>query len=424
MRDANLEFVREYEAATPASAALHHALCARLPGGDTRAVAHFEPYPLVLTEGHGPYVRDADDNEYIDVVNNYTSLVHGHAYPAIVEAVQAVLVSGTAFPAPHPFQLELADLLSQRYPAVDKVRFTNSGTEAAMLALRIARKATGRQRVVLAEAGYHGCAPEFVDPDPATTRVPYNDPSAGCEAVDSSVAAVFVEPFLGSGGVVPASEEFLLAMQEAARAAGAVLVLDEVQSLRNGVHGVHGSLGLEPDMILMGKIIGGGFPVGAVGGRGHLLDLTDARTPAGVVHSGTFNGNVVTMAAGIACMSALDETAIADLEGRATRVASEIELAASSARVPSSVTRAGSIMQVHLSANRPTTASEVSAIPAAYGEALHLALLLEGVYAAPRGMLNLSTVLGDDETARVIAAYGRAFVRIRDLVNPESRVIA
>jgi glutamate-1-semialdehyde 2,1-aminomutase len=200
--------------------------------------------------------------------------------------VTACLPSGTAFPAPHPAQLRLAGMITGRYPAVQQVRFTNSGTEASLLALRVARSATGRRRIVTFTGAYHGGVPEIIDGGPDTVPVRDNDADQAVAAIDSSVAAVFVEPLLGSAGVIPAAPGFLSQIAGRARQVGAVFVLDEVQSLRNAPNGTHAALGLEPDLLLMGKIIGGGFPVGAVGGRTALMDLTSAARPGGLSCSG------------------------------------------------------------------------------------------------------------------------------------------
>ncbi len=407
----------EYAARTPGSGDHYRQACRHLPGGETRSVTLYQPHPVVLAEGRGALVRDIDGNEYVDVLNNYTSLVHGHAFGPVIEAVSAALPAGTAFPAPHPAQLRLAGILTSRYPAVQRVRFTNSGTEAALLGLRIARAATGRRRIVMFTGGYHGGVPEIIDGGPDTVRVRYNDADQAVAAIDSSVAAVFAEPFLGSGGVIPAAPGFLGRIADRARQVGAVFVLDEVQSLRNAPNGTHAALGLEPDLLLMGKIIGGGFPVGAVGGRAALMELTSAARPGALSCSGTFNGNVVTMTAGAAALAALDGPAISELTGRAAELAGRIEAAAARAGIPARVTRAGSILQVHLTERTPGSAEQAGAVPAPWVSALHLALLLEGVYAAPRGMLNLSTAIDDDLLARVAHGYTGAFGRIRDVIT-------
>ena len=423
--DAGGDIVREYVGRTARSAELHARLCGVMPAGQTRSVVHFDPYPVWLADGDGPFVHDVDGNEYIDVLNNYTSLVHGHRHPEISGAVRRGLEAGTVFPAPHVSQLELAEMLCERLPAAERVRFTNSGSEATLLALRIARAATGRLTVVAFEGGYHGSVPELADGGPDVVRVAYNDPDAAESALDSSVAAVIVEPFLGSGGVVPAASGFLERLRARTAEVGALLVLDEVQSLRSSFHGVHGELGLAPDLAVLGKVIGGGFPVGAVAGREDLLAFTDPRHPSAIAHSGTFNGNVITMSAGAVCLRLLDEGTIERLDMRAAALSAAIETEAAKAGVRAVVSRAGSIMQVHFRSARPAVAVDPGTQESRMLAMLHLALLLECVYAAPRGMLNLSTVASEEILADVGSAYGRAFARVRQLVaGPFGPVVA
>ena len=398
--------IAEYEARTPGSRALRGRLEQAFPAGETRSVTFYRPYPVVIERGDGPVLRDVDRHEYLDVLNNYTALVHGHAHPEILAAARAAMSAGTVFPAPSRPQLELAELLVARYPAVELARFTNSGTEASVLALRIARRATGRRGLLMFEDGYHGTAPEFVDGGPDTRRVPFNDAAALWEALDESVAAVFVEPFLGSGGVIPAADGFLSEVQAATRSVGALFVLDEVQSLRSHISGVHGALGLEPDLVTMGKIVGGGFPVGAVGGRRALMELTAAGRPGALAHAGTFNGNPVTTAAGLASLRLLDADAIERLNACAGALEARIAAAAKDTGIAAWVSRHGSILHVHLDDGLP--GAQASA-------ALHLALLLQGVYAAPRGMLNLSTVLSDAQLRRIAEGYAAAFTRLAAL---------
>jgi glutamate-1-semialdehyde 2,1-aminomutase len=221
-----------YRARTPRSAAAYQRATAALPGGETRTLTYYDPYPVILAEGHGSRLLDVDGNEYLDLVNNYTSLVHGNAFAPAVAAASAVLSTGAVFPSPHERQVELAALLIARIPSVQRVRFTNSGTEASMLAARLARHATGRTKLLLFDGAYHGSAP-MAD----VVTVPYNDVDAVQAALTEDIAAVFVEPFLGAGGVIPGRPDFLRATADLARARGALFVLDEVQSLRNAVGG-------------------------------------------------------------------------------------------------------------------------------------------------------------------------------------------
>jgi glutamate-1-semialdehyde 2,1-aminomutase len=403
----------EFRLRTPLSGILSDRLHKVLPGGETRSVTHYSPYPVAIREGHGPRLWDLDGNEYLDVLNNYTSLVHGNAFAPVVEAIQDALAKGSAFPAPHLPLADLAECLVDRFPGVELVRFTNSGTEAAVLAARIARAVTKRERIVMFEGGYHGTASDFVDAPSSTSAVPYNDLTRLEAVLDPSVAAIFVEPFLGSGGVIPAAPGFLEGVQELAQSVGALLVLDEVQSLRNAYDGWHGSQSLRPDLILMGKIIGGGLPVGAVGGRREPMSVTAADVSGSILHSGTFNGNPVTAAAGSATLQALTRERVEALNQASAQLADGIQLEGRKAGLPVTVTRSGSIMHVHLRGDIPRNAVEARRDPPTAQAALHLALLLEGVYAAPRGMLNLSTVTDAHDQREVLRRYGRAFERLR-----------
>lgn len=414
----NDDLIKAYSQRTTRSEAAYRRLKAVLPGGETRSVTYYRPYPITVERGVGPRLFDIDGNEYVDVLNNYTSLVHGHAAAPIVEAVRKAVKSGSAHAAPTEQQLELAELLVGRFPAVQLVRFTNSGTEAALLALRITRRATGRRRLVMFDGGYHGTAPEFTDPDPDVVHVPYNDVESLRSVVDTSIAGIFVEPFLGSGGVIPATDEFLFAIQEIAHSVGAMFVLDEVQSLRTAYAGVHTLLGLRPDLLLMGKIIGGGYPVGAVGGRSDLMELTASSHPGALKHSGTFNGNPVTMAAGIASMKLLDASAIELLNTRAERLGRQIEAAGRTHDISLVATRHGSILQVHFSDVAPTDATWIQREPPAAIAALHTSLLLHGVFTAPRGMLNMSTALTDSDLERVVAAYDASLWDVSRILKP------
>jgi glutamate-1-semialdehyde 2,1-aminomutase len=397
---------------TSKSRASRAKIAASLPGGETRSVAGYDPYPVVLIAGAGSKVRDLDDNEYLDLLNNYSSLVHGHSHPQITAAVIDALPRGTVFPAPHPAQGRLAERLAARLPAVELTRFTNSGSEAAVLAARLARHVTGRDRIAAFTGGYHGTGERFADPWDTVIRLPYNDIAAVRAAVDGSVGAVFAEPFLGSGGVVPAREDFLHAVQESARAAGALFILDEIQGLRNYYHGTHAEFGLSPDLILMGKIIGGGLPVGAVGGRADLLEQLSNSAPRQLAHSGTFNGNVLSMVAGDVSLELLTAEAVAGLDRMAARLQDGIARAGKQAGLDVTVTRAGSIMHVHFLGDPPPdyeAAERADRRPAAL---LHLALLNHGVYTAPRGMLNLSTAVSDADIDAAAEAYERAFAAV------------
>lgn len=408
--------VSDYAATRPRSKALFERALASLPGAETRAVTHFGPFPTIIESGRGSVLRDIDGHEYLDVVNNYTSLVHGTAFRPIVDVQIPLLSAGTAFSSLHPKQLELAEALVARVASIERVRFTNSGSEASALALRIARKATGRRQLVMAIGGYHGGVDPFQADAPETVQIAYNDVDGIESAITEQTAAVFMEPFLGAGGVIPGDPGFLLAVQRRAREVGAVFVLDEVQSLRNAFGGMQVELGLDPDLTTLGKIIGGGLPIGAVGGKAELLELTSPLVASRLEHSGTFNGHIPAVAGGIVALQHLPAEVIARLNADAAELAARITAAGIEHGVPVTVTRAGSIMNVHPGA-APVLGPEDAHRGAAFRAGLHLLLLAAGIYSAPRGMLNLSTVLTRDELDAVARGYAAA---LRQLASHRS----
>jgi len=375
--------VAAYETQFPRSGALMRRAAAVMPGGNTRTTAHYPPFPLAIDRADGPFLWDADGNRLIDLLLNYTSLVHGHRYPPVMEAVTAALECGTAWPAASPEQVDLAGALCRRIRSVEQVRFCNSGTEAGMLAVRIARRATGRRLLLKATEGYHGSYDEL-DAGPETLKAPYGDRDgflAQIERRAADLAAVVLEPVRGSTGVICPPPEFLRDVAAATRAAGAVFVLDEVITLRLGVGGAQAAAGVDPDLTMMAKLIGGGFPVGAVGGRADLLAHLDPHRSDALQHSGTFNGNVVTCAAGYAAVTALTAEAIDLMGDHGRRLAESLEASAGRHGVPVSVTVSGSLVNLHG--------------PGSLLAEIHLLGLRHGLYIAPRGMIALCTVISD-----------------------------
>ncbi|MDX1385171.1 MAG: aminotransferase class III-fold pyridoxal phosphate-dependent enzyme, partial [Thermoanaerobaculia bacterium] len=313
-----------YRQRTPGSARFFDRASRTVPGGNSRQAGYWEPYPLCVERAEGVHFYDLDGNEYIDLTFNYTAMVHGHAYPPIVEAVD--LARGSGWAANNVHMLDVAEQLVERVASVDQVRFTNSGTEAALLALTIARQVTGRYKVLMNRFGSHGSLMEFESgtfdhPGPATFLGEYND-LASFEAVlaehGDEIAAVFTEPVMGAGGGIPADVGFLRGLADAARRAGALFVADEVITFRLGVGGWQGEIGIDPDLTMFGKLIGGGFPVGAVGGKRELMRVLEPG--GGVFHSGTYNANPVTMAAGAVSIRELTAERIAAMHDLAERL--------------------------------------------------------------------------------------------------------
>ncbi len=407
-----------FRAATPKSAELARRAERVMPGGDTRSVNYHRPYTLTIARGEGPYVFDVDGNRYIDLVGNYTSLVHGHAYPPIIEAAERAMRGGTAWPARAEPQIELAALLCERVASVERVRFCNSGTEAGMLAVHVARRLTGRKQILMARYGYHGSYDDLevglAGHDGERTMLADFGDATAFEALlaerGSEIAAVFLEPVLGSAGIVPPPADFLGRVREAARRAGALFVADEVITLRLATGGAQQLYDLRPDLTMMGKIIGGGFPVGALGGGAETMSVFDPRSRGAMWHSGTFNGNPVTCAAGLVSVRELTAERIATMERLAKKLAQELKRAAEQAELPFSVRQVGSLMNLFFMSEPPpaTIARKDSERIANF----HLAALNHGLFIAPRGLIALSTVMTDELIDEVCGRAADAFTDV------------
>jgi glutamate-1-semialdehyde 2,1-aminomutase len=399
-------------ARTPHSGALASRAERVMPGGDTRVAGYHAPYPLVLDSGEGSKVTDVDGNVYWDLSVNYTSLVHGHGFAPVQKAALAAIAKGTAWPARNIAQIELAEELVARVESVEHVRFTNSGSEANILAMQIARVHTNRPRVLMARYGYHGCHEWFDQGSyPGLVHVPgadgaylatYGD-AESFEAIlrehGHEIAAVFLEPVLGSAGIVSAPTEFYQRVRAAATAVGALLVADEVITFRLATGGHQSVLGIRPDLTTFGKVIGGGFPVGAVGGRADLMEICDPRKMR-LVHSGTFNGNPVTCAAGVVATRELTAERIAAMAVLAEQLECGLRAAASHHNLPFSVRRVGSLLNVFFTEQPPEVAFVRT--DSSMMSAFHLAGMNNGLYFAGRGMLALSTQLTSDDIDDII----------------------
>src|SRR5258708_9519528 len=317
---------------------------ASLPGGNTRTTVFMKPYPIYAARGEGCFVWDLDGNVYIDCINNFTSQIHGHAHPVLIKAATTQLAMGSAFGLPTESEVDLAELLAARLRSVDQVRFANSGTEAVMMALKAARAHTGRPKIAKCEGAYHGSydyAEVSLDPTPEAwgrnapvsvayakgtpdnvladvLTIPFNDTEAAVSLIREhgpELACVLVDPMPNRAGLAPADQAYLDALRKITREVGALLIFDEVITFRLGYRGAQGLWSIEPDLTTLGKIIGGGFPVGAVCGDAEFMAVFDPRPgkPA-LPHGGTFSANPVTMRAGIAAMELLDDAAFARLD--------------------------------------------------------------------------------------------------------------
>jgi len=407
-----------YRAATEKSAQLAKRAERAMPGGDTRTTTYHRPYPLTLKRGEGPFVWDVDGNKYIDLLGNYTSLVHGNAYPPIVEAVSKAVRDGSAWPARSEAQIELATLLCERVESVARVRFCNSGTEAGMLAAHVARRLTGRKLILMARYGYHGSYDDLevglAGQDGERTMLADFGEATVFEALLSErgaeIAAVFLEPILGSAGIVEPPAEFLGRVAEAAHSAGAMFVVDEVITLRLAEGGGQQIFDVKPDLTMFGKMIGGGFPVGALGGSEEVMSAFDPRNRGTIFHSGTFNGNPVSCAAGVVSVRELTQARIEKMAKQAERLAAELARAARQVGLPFSVRHYGSLMNVFFLKEPPpaTIAREDARAIASF----HLAALNQGLFLAPRGMIALSTVITDEVLSEICERATKAMADV------------
>ena len=434
--------IAEYESRTAQSKIAAERACRVMPGGETRTITWHAPYPLTGDKGKGCQFTDLDGNTYFDVINNYTSLLHGHAHPEIEKAVVAQLAKGTTFATAHEPQTELGEILCERVSSVDLVRYTNSGTEATMNAVRVARAFTGRELIIKMEGGYHGSFDDFeVSVHPALAMAgpadaptptidvrgvvrdtvnsvlvaPFNNIDALTRLMErdgDSVAAIIIEPVMGSAGTIAADREFLQAAQDLAARHGALFIADEVMTFRLGYGGMQEVYGVTPDLTTFAKIIGGGFPVGALGGRRDVMSLFDARNPNPVYQSGTFNGNTITTVAGIAAMRLFPRDEVARLNALGDQLRKGIADQLETHGLPGTVTGYGSMIGVHLVDGDVRNYRDGAVANQTYKRAVHLALLLEGIFAAPRLMMCVSTPMTPEIVSDIVTRFGRALDRV------------
>ena len=405
-----------------------------MPGGTTRTTTYFDPYPLYIQRGEGCHVWDADGTERIDLLGNYTAMILGHAHPKVVEAIAAQAARGSGFAAANPVEVQLAEILCERVPSVEAVRFCNSGTEATMFAMRLARAFTGRSKIARIEGGYHGTHdyaevsthPSIADAGPAdapianpdsigtpswvleqTVVLPFNNPDAAERIVRDNageLAAVILEPVIGAGGVIAARPEYLLRLREVTRELVILLIFDEIISLRLAPGGAQEMYGVTPDLTTMGKIIGGGLPVAAFGGRADVMGLLDPRRDGSVAQGGTYNGNPLGMAAGVAAMTELTPDVYDDLNRKGARVAELLVEVFASHHVPVQVNSAGSMFALHFTDRPVVDYRGVARSDKKKAHDFFLGLVNHGVLIAPRGMGALSTPVGEPEIQQFIDA--------------------
>ncbi|WP_285756138.1 glutamate-1-semialdehyde 2,1-aminomutase [Parageobacillus sp. G301] len=412
-----------------------------LPGGVNSPVRAFKSVkmtPIFMARGKGSKIYDIDGNEYIDYVLSWGPLILGHANPRVVEALKKVTENGTSFGAPTLIENELAKLVIERVPSVEIVRMVNSGTEATMSAIRLARGYTGRNKIVKFEGSYHGHGdsllikagsgvatlglpdspgvPEAVAQN--TITVPYNDLESvryAFERFGEDIAAVIVEPVAGNMGVVPPVPGFLQGLRDITKQYGALLIFDEVMTgFRVDYHCAQGYFGIEPDLTCLGKVIGGGLPVGAYGGKAEIMEKV---APSGPVYqAGTLSGNPLAMTAGYETLIQLTPETYDEFRKKADRLEKGLREAAEKYEIPHTINRAGSMIGFFFTNEEVTNYEKAKTSNLEMFAAYYREMAEQGIFLPPSQFegLFLSTEHTDEDIEKTIAAAERAFAKIRE----------
>jgi glutamate-1-semialdehyde 2,1-aminomutase len=406
-----------------------------LPGGNTRTQIHVHPFPVYAERGSGTRIILTDGVELDDFLLNYSASALGHRHPVVTDAIHTALDRGGPFGLPVTAEVQLAEVLCERFTGVELVRFTNSGSEATLQAVRAARAFSGRPYIAKAEGGYHG-SHDLVDVGvtrfgtmgealgetrgmaleavAGVTVFPYNDLERALGVLEpraETLAAVLIEVFLNSAGVIPGQPEFLRGLERWCREHEVLLILDEVASWRTGYRGAaaeHHSV--TPDLICLGKALGGGLPIGAVGGRRDVMAVFDPRREdmVRVRHAGTFNGHPVAMDAGLAVLKVLDMPTIAKVNDQGRRLAEGIERIGRERDLPLTATHYGGVGRMHVARARPGSAREAAALPKGPRVEIYRALLEREVLISPDGRFSTCTATTDEQVQSFLTALDDA----------------
>jgi len=422
-----LEAARQrYADRRPRSKELFERATAVLPGGSTRSVLDVHPFAFRIASASGSRIVDVDGHEYIDFLGDYSAGLLGHDPTVVRAAVHAALDRGWSFGGVHVDEIRFAEAVCARFPSIEQVRFTNSGTEANLMAIQLARHHTGRDRVVVVDAAYHGGLLYFGHGGEALLapfdfeRITYNVLEGLTDVIDDRVAAVLVEPMMGSAGCIPATPAFLTALRSACDAAGALLIFDEVMTSRMSAGGVQARTGVIPDLTTLGKYLAGGMTFGAFGGRADVMAAFDPARGGTLTHGGTFNNNVVTMAAGAAAGELLSGDALDALFERGELLRLRIAEVLNRSPLPLCVSGMGSLMNLHTVAGPVQSPADLEHADPLLKELLFHELVDRGIYLAGRGYVALSAAITDDDCDRFVGALTEATESIATDVTARS----
>jgi len=408
---------REFAAQRPVSQQLHEQACRVMPGGNTRSVLYHSPFPLRISHAADAVVFDVDGLTYVDLLGEYTAGLYGHSNSVITGAMHAAVDAGLTLGAHTVNEVRLAESIVQRFPPIQMVRFTNSGTEANMMAVALARVATNRPGIAVMQGGYHGGFMYYggqgspVNAPYPTTVLPFNDAATARallrEKADS-IAAVVIEPVMGSAGCIPPTGTFLQDIATATAEVGALLIADEVMTSRLSPQGACPMFGITPDLMTLGKYLGGGASFGAFGGRADLMAKFDPTMADALPHAGTFNNNTLSMSAGLAGLSEVLTDAVVDeinTRGDYLRVSLNDVLG----QFNWSATGMGSMIGIHPVSGSITSPHDLRNADPRLRDLLFLRLLDRGWYIAARGFIALSLAITDEHAQAFVADVADVF---------------
>jgi glutamate-1-semialdehyde 2,1-aminomutase len=403
-----------YTHANPTSLQRQREAATAMPGGNTRTVLHYTPFPVAFARAEGAALHDLDGHCYLDFLGEFSAGLYGHSHPAIMRAASEALAGGIVLGGPSRNEAAYARLITSRFASCELVRFCNSGTEANLMALATARAMTGRDTILVFDGAYHGGVLAFAKggspinaPFP-TVVAQYNDPDHTTDLITRNadrLAAILVEPMMGSAGAIPGDREFLAMLRRQSADNGIVLIFDEVMTSRLSPGGLQQTLGIRPDLTTFGKYLGGGFSFGAFGGARRLMERYDPGRPDSFAHAGTFNNNVLSMAAGLAGLRDVytPEAAVA-LTARGDAFRNRLNQVLTERQACAKVTGVGSLLNVHFQRGPIRAPRDID--PAPQQRALfHLEMMQRGFYLSRRGYMTLSLALSDDDLAGFTAVF-------------------
>jgi glutamate-1-semialdehyde 2,1-aminomutase len=386
-----------------------------LPGGNTRSVLFFEPFPLTMVRGQGCRLWDVDGHEYLDALGEFSAGLYGHSDPAIRAAIDEALDGGLSLSAHTAGEAALALEIQRRFASLQRLRFTNSGTEANLLAIAAALAHTGRRKVMVFDGAYHGGVLSFANGG-SPVNVPHefvvaryndlDDARSMARSHDGSLAAVLVEPMLGAGGCIPGDPAFLQGLRDLCDECGAALIFDEVMTSRLSAGGRQALLGIAPDLTTIGKYFGGGLSFGAFGGRAEIMERFDPRRPGALPHAGTFNNNVLSMAAGLAGLRhVLTPQALDALNRRGDTLRDGMNGVLARNGVDAQVTGIGSLLSLHMTSRPVSSPADLHGVEADAKALVFFDLLERGIFLAKRGYMALSVPFDEAACEAMLRAF-------------------